>query len=64
MEELVPRHFKAPAMEAYDGTSDPFDHIESFRSHMLLQGISDALMRKTFLTTSGMWQEPSTLDSH
>lgn len=51
MNEPVPRHFKAPAMKAYDSTTDLFDNLESFKSLILLQGIYDALMYKSFPTT-------------
>lgn len=47
----MPYHFKEPTMEAYNGTSDLFDYMESFRSLILHQGMLDALMCKTFLTT-------------
>ncbi|OMO62054.1 Retrotransposon gag protein [Corchorus capsularis] len=33
-----------PNIEAYDGTSDPFDHLELFRTNMLIQGADDPLM--------------------
>lgn len=49
MEESVPHRFKTPIMEAYDGISDLFNHLESFRSLILLQGALNALMCKTFL---------------
>lgn len=51
MEELVPCNFKALVMEAYDGITDPFDYLESFKSLMLLQGPSDVLICKSFLIT-------------
>lgn len=51
MEELMPHHFKALAMEAYNGTSDPFDYLESFKSLMLFQRALDALICKTFPIT-------------
>lgn len=38
-------------MEVYNGTIDPLDHLESFMSLMLLQGASDILICKFFLTT-------------
>lgn len=51
MEEPVPHCFKAPAMETYDGTINPFDHLESFRFLMLLQGASDTFICMSFSTT-------------
>lgn len=37
-------------MEAHDGTTDPFDHLENFRSLILLQVVFDSIMCKSFLT--------------
>lgn len=51
MEEPMHCYFKEPTTMANDGTSDPFDHLENFRSLMLLQGALDVLMYKNFLTT-------------
>lgn len=51
MEKLVPHYFKALAREAYGGTSDSFDHLESFKSLMLLHGVSNILMYKMFPIT-------------
>lgn len=36
MEKMVPRYFKAPIMRAYDGASNPFNYLESFKFLMLL----------------------------
>lgn len=55
MEESMPHYLKAPTMEDYNGTSDPFDHLESFRSLMLLQGVLDSLMCKALLLPSRKW---------
>lgn len=48
----MPHHFNVPTMEAHDGTTDSFDHLESFRFLMLFHRASDALMCKSLLTSS------------
>ena len=48
---MIPRHFKIPQVELYDGTIDPFDHMGSFKAHMMIQGASDALYCLAFPTT-------------
>ncbi|XP_075670286.1 uncharacterized protein LOC142640073 [Castanea sativa] len=40
-----------PQVEAYDGSRDPFDHLESFKTLMHLQGITDEIMCPAFPTT-------------
>lgn len=47
----MPRRFKAPTLKAYDSTTNPFNHLENFKSLMLLQGASDDLICKSFPTT-------------
>ena len=37
-------------MENYDGSKDPLDHLESFKTLMHLQGISDEIMCRAFPT--------------
>ena len=43
--------FKMPSLDSYDGTCDPFDHITTFKTTMSLQGVSDEIMCRVFLTT-------------
>ena len=38
-------------VEAYDGSKDPPDHLESFKTLMHLQGVSDEIMCRAFPTT-------------
>uniref|UniRef100_A0A6I9QMS4 Uncharacterized protein LOC105037092 n=1 Tax=Elaeis guineensis var. tenera TaxID=51953 RepID=A0A6I9QMS4_ELAGV len=51
MQEPLPLHFKLPQLEAYDGTSDSVDHVETFKAAMLLQGASDAILCRAFPPT-------------
>ena len=38
-------------MKSYDGSKDPLDHIESFKTLMLLQMTLDEVMYRAFPTT-------------
>ena len=40
-----------PQTELYDGTTDPLDHLESFKALMLLHGATDGVMCRAFLAT-------------
>lgn len=54
-------------MEAYDGSIDPYDHLESFKTLIILQKASDILMYKSFLCTfrdiARTWYTSLSLDS-
>ena len=50
-QEPIPSRFKTPQMELYDGSTDPCDHLERYRTLMMIQGASDALMCLSFPTT-------------
>ena len=39
------------ALDLYDGTHDPFDHILTFKTMMHLQGVLDEIMCRAFPTT-------------
>ena len=43
--------FRLPQLELYDGSKDPLDHIESFKTLMLLQMTLNEVMCKVFPTT-------------
>jgi len=42
--------FRMPQVENYDGNKDPFDHLESFKTLIHLQGIPDEIMCRAFST--------------
>ena len=46
-----PSKFRLPQLESYDSFKDPLDHIESFKTLILLQMTLDKVMCKAFLTT-------------
>ena len=48
----LPQGFKHPTdMELYDGTMDPQDHLDSFRSRMCLDGVSNPVKCRAFPAT-------------
>ena len=47
----LPPKFRMPQIESYDGVKDPFDHLETFKTLMHLQGVPDEIMCKAFPTT-------------
>ena len=40
----LPPKFHMPQVESYDGSKDPLDHLESFKTLMHLQGVADEIM--------------------
>ena len=46
-----PAKFRMPQVEAYDGSRDPFDHLESFKILMHLQEVPDEIIYRAFPTT-------------
>ena len=36
--------FRMPQVKAYDRSKDPLDHLESFKTLMHLQGVTDGIM--------------------
>ncbi|XP_077215908.1 uncharacterized protein LOC143850556 [Tasmannia lanceolata] len=51
MNAPAPRGFKMPTVPQYEGTTDPVDHLETFRTMILLHGASDGFLCRTFPTT-------------
>ena len=47
----LPPKFCLPQLESYDGSKDPLDHIESFKTLMLLHMTPDKVICRAFLTT-------------
>ena len=47
----IPSKFCMPQVEAYDGSKDLLDHLESFKTLMHLQGVADEIMCWAFPTT-------------
>ena len=43
--------FCMPQVEAYDGSKEPLNHLESFKTLMYLQGMVDEIMCQAFPTT-------------
>uniref|UniRef100_A0A2N9GKA7 Integrase catalytic domain-containing protein n=1 Tax=Fagus sylvatica TaxID=28930 RepID=A0A2N9GKA7_FAGSY len=46
----LPAKFKVPQLVTFDGFKDPLDYLDSFRTIMLLHGVSDEIMCRTFPT--------------
>uniref|UniRef100_A0A2N9GJY4 Uncharacterized protein n=1 Tax=Fagus sylvatica TaxID=28930 RepID=A0A2N9GJY4_FAGSY len=46
----LPAKFKVPQLETFDGFKDPLDYLDSFRTVMRLQGVSDEIMCCIFPT--------------
>jgi hypothetical protein len=46
----LPAKFKVPQLETFDGLKDPLDYLDSFRTVMHLQGVSDEIMCRAFPT--------------
>ena len=47
----LPPKFRMPQMENYDGSKDPLDHLESFKTLMHLQGVPNEIICRAFPTT-------------
>ena len=47
----IPLKFLMPQVETYNGSKDPLDHLESFKTLVHLQVVVDEIMCQAFLTT-------------
>ena len=45
---LLPPSFKVPPLEKFDGTKDPFDYLEAFKTIMHLQAVPKEIMCRAF----------------
>jgi hypothetical protein len=44
----LPSRFKVPPLENFDGTKDPFDYLEAFKTIMQLQAVPEEIMCRAF----------------
>lgn len=49
---LSHQKFKFPQMEPFDGTKDPVNHMEAYKTFMHLQTVPNEIMYKAFSATS------------
>ena len=47
----LPPKFRMTQVESHDGSKDPLDHLESFKTLMHLQRVADEIMCRAFPTT-------------
>ena len=47
----LPSKFKMPTVEIFDGTKDPLDHLDTYKSLMQLHNVFDEIMCRAFFTT-------------
>lgn len=51
MQALFSWHFNIPQLQSYEGTTDPINHLGSFKVMMLLHGTPDPIICRAFLST-------------
>lgn len=51
MQEPLPKHFKMSQLKIYDGSTDPVDHLEGFKTLMLFQEATDVVLCRAFPST-------------
>ena len=47
----LPAKFRKPQVEAFDGTRDPVDHLNTYKNQMELHGYQDPVRRRAFSIT-------------
>ena len=47
----LPAKFRMPQIEAFDGTKDPVDHLNTYKNQMELQGYQDPVRCRAFAIT-------------
>lgn len=53
MRVLLARKFKMPQIDTFNGFTDPFDHLETYKNLMMPQALSDVIMCRAF--SAHMW---------
>lgn len=51
MAQSLPGKFKSPQMEMFDGTLDPLNHLEAYKTHVNLYATPNEIMCRDFPTT-------------
>lgn len=51
MSHPLPKRFGIPPIESFDGSKDPFEHLETYQTLMLLHDYSDVIMCRAFPVT-------------
>ncbi|XP_058185735.1 uncharacterized protein LOC131302961 [Rhododendron vialii] len=51
MRRPLPRKFKMPQLETFNGSTDPLDHLETYKSLMHLQAVPNEVMCRAFPVT-------------
>ncbi|GMH27701.1 hypothetical protein Nepgr_029544 [Nepenthes gracilis] len=47
----LPHKFKMPNLDVYDGSTNPMDHLDHFRTHLSLQGLDEMTIYQCFSLT-------------
>ena len=47
----IPTKFRMPQIEAFDGTKDPVDHLNTYKNQMELHGYQDPVRCRAFAIT-------------
>ncbi|KAH7843587.1 hypothetical protein Vadar_018407 [Vaccinium darrowii] len=51
MREPLPRKFKMRHIDTFNGSTDPLDHLETYKNLMMLQEVLDEIMCRAFPVT-------------
>ncbi|KAH7845081.1 hypothetical protein Vadar_008225 [Vaccinium darrowii] len=51
MREPLPLKFKMPHIDTFNGSTDPLDHLETYKNLMMLQAVPDEIMCRAFPVT-------------
>ncbi|XP_028122570.1 uncharacterized protein LOC114319711 [Camellia sinensis] len=50
-DKSLPSKFKMPSIDSFDGTTDPVDHLETYRTLMILHAFPNEIMCRAFPVT-------------